>query len=176
MATRDFGSEQGLFLNTILFVILSGVTILLSNEGSFRASGLALTNSISNPTSVLTTAPASQVPSINIVSVKDQKLDAGIVVNEVKMTDPGFLLIRKTSTNGAPDEIVGKSAYLEAGVYNNLQVSFYTGANKPKLATGNVLAITLVRDDGNEDFDEIDFKNIVADASSKELAAKFRLF
>jgi hypothetical protein len=47
--------------------------------------------------------------------------------------------------------------------------------NKPKLAVGDTLAITLVRDNGDRNFDETDFKNIVSSEKGGELTAKFKL-
>lgn len=177
MAIRDVASEQGLFLTTTLFIILSGVTILLTfGGGPLGSSGLALSSRTSNQ--IYTAAAMLQaplVPSANIVLAKDQKLSSGVTASEVRMANSGFLLVRRASKGGLPDEIVGASGYLGAGVYHNLQVSFYTGANKPKISAGDTLFLTMAKDDGNKNFDELDFKNAALDVSGKELAVKFKI-
>ncbi len=90
------------------------------------------------------------------VAVKDQRtLEAFIVLSRVRLTKPGFVVVRFVDAFNSPsDYIVGVSSLLQPGEYKNMQIlirpdDFVGEEAGPKVHLGSSLVATEYYDTGN---------------------------
>lgn len=161
-----------LFSAAILFIVLGGFAIILlfGKDVLWNTAEKTSGNGLNTGT---ITAP---VKAANVILVKDQPLRSVVNISTARLTEPGFILLRRESVSGTPFTVVGASNFLEAGTYKDININFYTGKERPNIVSGDSFFAVIVKDNGDKLFNEADLKNEAKNANGKIVAAKFTVF
>lgn len=94
-----------------------------------------------------------------------------LIVNEVTLSKPGFIIVRKLN-DGKIGSVIGNSKYINAGTSKDITIQIYLSGS---LIPGDTALVHLVYDDGNHTFGKEDVDKLVTDKSGKVVGQEITL-
>lgn len=141
---------QNSWKNILPLILTIAVIIIIALAGYLYLYGPKPTGKNIPPT----TQPQQKAVYIDSISVQDQKVDTNIIIiSEVVLTKPGFVLIQKVNIDGGFGGIIGNSLILSASTHRNVQFMPYKGF---ELKTGDQVVASLRYDDGDGTYGNAD--------------------
>lgn len=140
--------------NILPLILAIAVIIIIAFAGYLYLYGPKPTGKNIPPT----TQPQQKAVYIDSISVQDQKADTNIIISEVVLTKPGFVLIQKVNADGGFGAIIGNSLILSASTHRNVQFMLYKGS---ELKTGDQVVASLRYDDGDGTYGSADVDLVV---------------
>lgn len=119
-------------------------------------------------TSGPTEQPSDGETSTPSVMVSDQAPGESVMLGEVTLASPGFVVVHE-ETNQAPGSIIGNSRYLEVGSHTDVEVSLNRASED-----GEGLYAMVHADDGDEAF-QGDSDNAVMDSDDDIVMQRFMI-
>lgn len=112
----------------------------------------------------------SVVEGGNAINVNKQEAGDLVTVDLTVLSEPGFVVIHKSTTDGKPGEVVGHSDYLTAGQHTDVALELDTPSK-----AGGVYFAMLHGDNGDKDYTSLDEDKPLKDSQGNVVTMKFEV-